>query len=378
MVSAGPSSTIRPRYITPSRSDMCRTTARLWLMNRNVSPSRSCRSRIRFRICACTETSSALVGSSQTRNSGSLASARAIEMRWRCPPENSCGYRSPSDGDEPHLRQQRRHELGARRRVRRQAEGADRLGHDVAHAPARIERGVRVLEDHVHPPPQARLRAGHRERLALETDLAPARRVAGPPPAGRWSICRSRFAHQRQGGAARNGEGHGIDRAQPDAALARQHALQPGAGHVEHAGDADRLQHRRGFGDGGSGASGIGGSRRLGCGGLGAVASQQAASVGPAGISSGRSVRQRSKACGQRGWKAQPGGIAFSRGIAPSICASRATRCSSEGMLPISPFGVGMRRRAHHLARPGRSRRSVPHTSPRPGRRSRRSPPCRG
>ena len=42
--------------------------------------------------CACTETSSAEVGSSQTRNSGCVASARAMEIRWRCPPENWCGY----------------------------------------------------------------------------------------------------------------------------------------------------------------------------------------------------------------------------------------------------------------------------------------------
>ncbi len=46
--------------------------------------------------CACTDTSSAEVGSSQTRNSGCVARARAIEMRWRCPPENWCGNFSMS------------------------------------------------------------------------------------------------------------------------------------------------------------------------------------------------------------------------------------------------------------------------------------------
>ncbi len=56
---------------------------------------------MRFRICACTDTSSALVGSSQTRKSGSDESARAIEMRCRCPPLNSCGYFAPSAGDSP-------------------------------------------------------------------------------------------------------------------------------------------------------------------------------------------------------------------------------------------------------------------------------------
>ena len=45
----------------------------------------------RSRICACTVTSSAVVGSSATRISGSHASAIAISARWRIPPENSCG-----------------------------------------------------------------------------------------------------------------------------------------------------------------------------------------------------------------------------------------------------------------------------------------------
>ena len=29
------------------------------------------------------------------------ASARAIPIRWRCPPENSCGYLRPCSGDRP-------------------------------------------------------------------------------------------------------------------------------------------------------------------------------------------------------------------------------------------------------------------------------------
>ena len=39
------------------------------------------------------ETSSAETGSSQTMNSGLRISARAMQMRWHCPPENSCGSR---------------------------------------------------------------------------------------------------------------------------------------------------------------------------------------------------------------------------------------------------------------------------------------------
>ena len=56
-----------------------------------VKPSswRSCRKR--FRIWAWIETSSDATGSSQISVSGCIAKARAIAMRWRCPPENWCG-----------------------------------------------------------------------------------------------------------------------------------------------------------------------------------------------------------------------------------------------------------------------------------------------
>ena len=54
-------------------------------------PQLLCRSLSRFRICACTETSSAETGSSQISSSGSSASARAIPIRWRWPPEKLCG-----------------------------------------------------------------------------------------------------------------------------------------------------------------------------------------------------------------------------------------------------------------------------------------------
>ena len=51
--------------------------------------SRSFASRVR--ICICTVTSRAVVGSSAIRSRGSQAIAIAIIARWRMPPENSCG-----------------------------------------------------------------------------------------------------------------------------------------------------------------------------------------------------------------------------------------------------------------------------------------------
>ena len=60
-------------------------------MKTYVSPSSSCRSASRFTTCAWIETSSAETGSSATISRGFSASARAMPMRWRWPPENSCG-----------------------------------------------------------------------------------------------------------------------------------------------------------------------------------------------------------------------------------------------------------------------------------------------
>ena len=72
-------------------SAMCLTTARSCAMKSRPDPARRCRSTSRLITCAWIETSSADTGSSQTISRGSTASARAMPMRWRCPPENSCG-----------------------------------------------------------------------------------------------------------------------------------------------------------------------------------------------------------------------------------------------------------------------------------------------
>ena len=60
-------------------------------MKRYVTPSRVCRSTSRFRIAACTDTSSAEVGSSQTTTCGSPAKARAMATRCLRPPESWVG-----------------------------------------------------------------------------------------------------------------------------------------------------------------------------------------------------------------------------------------------------------------------------------------------
>jgi len=52
-------------------------------------------------ICALIDTSSAETGSSSTMSRVCVASARAIAIRWRCPPLNSCGNSRATSGSSP-------------------------------------------------------------------------------------------------------------------------------------------------------------------------------------------------------------------------------------------------------------------------------------
>ena len=88
----GPASASRPAYITNSRRAVADITPRSCVMTMTAMPrSRHSRSSSR-RMPACTVTSRAVVGSSATSSRGSAASATAIAMRWRMPPENCPGY----------------------------------------------------------------------------------------------------------------------------------------------------------------------------------------------------------------------------------------------------------------------------------------------
>ena len=93
-------------------------------------------------------TSSAVVGSSATMMSGFIASAMAIMMRWRWPPENWCGYLSSDglgvgDADAAHQVEGARGGLDA---------GGAVDAHHLAELPAdgldRVQVAERVLEDH--------------------------------------------------------------------------------------------------------------------------------------------------------------------------------------------------------------------------------------
>ena len=59
-------------------------------MNSTEKPSRVLSSTICSMMSRCTTTSSAVVGSSMMMSLGLSASAMAMQMRWRMPPENWC------------------------------------------------------------------------------------------------------------------------------------------------------------------------------------------------------------------------------------------------------------------------------------------------
>ena len=92
---------MRPRYMTAIRSETCRTSPRSCAITMYVSENSSWSSSSRLTICAWIDTSSADTGSSATISFGRRASARAIPIRWRWPPENWCGKRFACSGDKP-------------------------------------------------------------------------------------------------------------------------------------------------------------------------------------------------------------------------------------------------------------------------------------
>ena len=118
------------------------------------------------------ETSSADTGSSSRISCGSTASARAIPIRWRWPPENSCGKAIQMLGMQADPVDQRA-ALGLDL-ILRHAADPQRRGQDLGHALARVERRLRILEDHLHlAPDRLQLAAsGSGDVLSAEADRA--------------------------------------------------------------------------------------------------------------------------------------------------------------------------------------------------------------
>ncbi len=108
---------------------------------------------MRSRICACTVTSRAVVGSSANSSVGPQASAMAMMMRWRMPPDSSCGYcRSRFAGSGMPTSSSNRNDVSLRRRPVHVEVDLQRLGDLVADRMSGFSERHRVLEDHRHLP----------------------------------------------------------------------------------------------------------------------------------------------------------------------------------------------------------------------------------
>ena len=197
--SVGAFSTSLPPYITAISSVWPATTPRSWVTRTSdMLRSRRCSSS-RSRICACTVTSSAVVGSSANSSVGPHAMAMAIITRWRMPPDISCGYwcsRRSGSG--------MRTSCSSRSAVARASAstcrgGSQRLGDLLADLHQRVQRGHRVLEDHRHllAPDVAHL-------LACQVaDLRPSNWIAAVRiGASRWEQAHDRAGQDRLAGAA--------------------------------------------------------------------------------------------------------------------------------------------------------------------------------
>ncbi len=88
---AEPASTTRPAYMTQTSLATSDATPRSCVISRIARSISRWRDRSKSRICACTVTSSAVVGSSAISRLGRSAMAMAIRMRCRIPPEHWCG-----------------------------------------------------------------------------------------------------------------------------------------------------------------------------------------------------------------------------------------------------------------------------------------------
>ena len=189
---------------TRSQSDQARPMS--CVIRSSASPRARRRPSSRCSTCARTETSSAETGSSHTIPAGSGASALAIATRCRWPPESSKRIAVPEAlrGRQAGVLERGRGAQDAL--AARHALHAQRLLHELAHAHARVERLVRILEHHLHLAPQrARCRRGRgpRPRSAARRRSAARARAA----CVRASSCRSPTRRRRR--APRSGATRG-------------------------------------------------------------------------------------------------------------------------------------------------------------------------
>ena len=303
-------------------------------------------------ICARTDTSRADTGSSSTMSRVSVASARAMATRWRCPPLNSWGNSGPCRARGRPGPAPRAPARGSPARERSVwiSSGSAMMS---CHAHARAERAERVLEHDLH-----RAAIGHELRAvevgdvpALEGDRPRGRRLLQQDQLGGGGLPAPGLADEPERLAGADGEVDAVHRLHPRPPAPEQPAAARGSA-SSGRGPRERDRPRcapaliaRASSEPAAGDAAVAGRRR------------------PA-----PRVVQRSMASGQRGWKAQP--AAGWRGWAAGPGSNRAAPCcraSAPSRAARGCRGAWDRRRARA---PAPARRSCPRTSRRPGRTS--------
>ena len=203
-------SMMRPAYMTATRSQVAATTPRSWVMRMMARPVRSRSSSSSRRICACTVTSSAVVGSSAMRSCGSAGDGRRDHGALAHAAAELMGIgidiaRRIGDAD---LAQQVDRPAAAPRAWTMPFMIDQRLGDLPADGHQRIEMGGRVLEDHgdparAEPRSAASGRAADRDPRTARGRRRCARgcSAAGAGSSGRSRSCPSRS--RRRGPAPR-------------------------------------------------------------------------------------------------------------------------------------------------------------------------------
>ena len=290
-----------------------------------------------------------------------------MPMRWRWPPENSCGKRSACSGGSP-TRSSRSRTRALDVAATGHAVQFHRLADDLAHALAGIQRRVGILEDHLHLAPNRSELAPvpSDEFLAAEPHRARGRRRQLQDGPTQRRLSATGFADQAQCLTLVEGEAHAVHRPHPadlavdeDARLDRE--VLDEVGHLEQWRRPSQ-RHRLAQADPAVDlAEAALSDRRPASSGHGPVAADRRTCRTRAGSAR----RNGSRSAGGAAMEADPESAPAVRdSVCPTGPTNRAVpRCR----------GAGGRRTTR---RGWLARRSGPRTSPRPDRRSRR--PRRG
>jgi hypothetical protein len=145
---------------------------------------------------------------------------------------------------------------------------ADRLLDDVAHPPARVERGERVLKDHLDIGAHRRDRlpvGGVRQIDAAHLDRAFGRRHEADHDLADGGFARAAFADQRVDRALLDLEGHVRDGGEQRPGQAFDHPVEPGFRDVEHAGEVANGDQRAHAPASCNGAALVNGNQQAAC-----------------------------------------------------------------------------------------------------------------